>query len=334
MKIHENKNLINLNTFKINSVAKKFIEIESKNELNHLDDQIFKNTLILGGGSNIILPEIINKTVLHTNIKGIEIIEDSAEAAFLRVGAGENWHKFVEFCVNSGYYGFENLALIPGKVGAAPIQNIGAYGVEQSECFVKLEYFDLNSKNFITVSKNEANFGYRNSLFKNELKGKSLITYVVYKLSKKPVINIGYKDLENYFADNQDITPKDVFEAVVDIRTKKLPDLEIYPNCGSFFKNPVVDNSKLDKLKNMYDDLKFFAFGDKFKIPAAWLIQKAELKGFSHKGAKVYEKHALVLCNNGDAQSRDVIELKNRIIEKIKSLFDIDLEPEVNIIEN
>lgn len=332
MKSIKNADLTERSTFKLNSKAKELIEINQESDLLAIDN--FDNVHILGGGSNSIFPPFFDKTILQINIKGIEIISEDKDEVILKVGAGENWHNFIKYCVENNYFGFENLALIPGNVGAAPIQNIGAYGVEQEERFLDLEYFDLESKKIEILKKEECDFGYRDSIFKRKLKSKAIICSVKYKLSKLPNINISYGDLIKYFDGKKEITPKEVFEAVVEIRTKKLPSLDVFPNCGSFFKNPVVDKAKVDSLLSKYQELKYFEFQDRYKIPAAWLIDRSNLKSLQIGGAKISEKHALVLGNHENASYDDVVNLKKRVIDTVVAEFGIILEPEVNLLTN
>ena len=336
MKISENFSLKEFNTFGINSICKKYIEIGSEKDIvDYFTTKDSSNKfLILSGGSNVLLPDFYDGDVLHMQLKGIEEEKLSDTTSIFKVSAGENWHSFVKKTVEDGFIGLENLALIPGNVGTAPIQNIGAYGVEQDEHFESLEGFNINTKKFETYNKEECEFGYRNSIFKNELKGKFIITSVKYKLSKNNEHNLYYRELNNFLSDNNlKINSKNIFESVVRIRQRKLPDPKLLGNSGSFFKNPIVPKSIFFKLKEEYDDLKGFEQNDgNIKISAGWLIEKAGLKGYRVGDAGVYDKHALILVNYGNANSKELINLSNHIISKVDSIFGIRLVPEVNII--
>lgn len=330
MEITENKNLKNFNTFKLDCIAREFYQIELKGELLELDFEL-DDFFILGGGSNIILPPKLDKKVIHFSQKGIKV--DEIENGFLvSVSGAENWHQFVLYTVEKKLYGLENLALIPGNVGAAPVQNIGAYGVEQSDKFHSLEYYSFETKQFVRLNKKDCNFGYRDSIFKNKLKGRALITEVCYILDKLPNYKLDYVDLKNRFSSNKRHSQKDVFNAIVEIRNSKLPNPDIIPNTGSFFKNPVISTKNFLELKNNYPNMKYFQLDNSYKIPAAWLIESCGLKGFNLNGVGVYENHALVLCNLGSGTYTDLINLRNRIIDSVFDKFGIKLEQEVNVL--
>lgn len=336
MKISENFSLKEFNTFGINSICKRYIEIDSEKDIvDYFTTKDSSNKfLILSGGSNVLLPDFYDGDVLHMQLKGIEEEKISDTTSIFNVSAGENWHSFVKKTVEDGFIGLENLALIPGNVGTAPIQNIGAYGVEQDEHFESLEGFNISTKKFETYKNEECEFGYRNSIFKNELKGKFIITSVKYKLSKNNEHNLYYRELNNFLSDNNlKINSKNIFESVVRIRQRKLPDPKLLGNSGSFFKNPIVPKSIFFKLKEEYDDLKGFEQNDgNIKISAGWLIEKAGLKGYRVGDAGVYDKHALILVNYGNANSKELINLSKHIISEVDSIFGIRLVPEVNII--
>lgn len=336
MKIIENFSLKELNTFGINSICKRYIEINSKSDIIEYfsSDNNSDKFLILSGGSNVLLPDYYSGDVLHIKLKGIEENKLSDTTSIFKVSAGEKWHSFVERTVKDGFIGLENLALIPGNVGTAPIQNIGAYGVEQNEHFQSLEGYNINTKRFETYKKEECEFGYRSSIFKHKLKGKFIITSAIYKLSKNEKLNLSYKELSNYLSDNNlEINSKNIFDSVIKIRQSKLPDPKLLGNSGSFFKNPIIPKSIFFKLKEEYDDLKGFEQNDgNIKISAGWLIEKAGLKGYRVGDAGVYDKHALILVNYGNANSKELINLSNHIISKVDSIFGIRLIPEVNII--
>ena len=336
MKIIENFSLKEFNTFGINSICKSYIEIISEKDIVDYFTMVDKSNkfLILSGGSNVLLPDYYDGDVLHMQLKGIEEDMLSDTSSLFNVSAGENWHSFVNKIVEDGFIGFENLALIPGNVGTAPIQNIGAYGVEQDEHFESLEGFNINTKKFENYNKEECKFGYRNSIFKNELKGKFIITSVKYKLSKNNEYNLSYRELSNFLSDNDlEVNSKNIFDSVIRIRQSKLPDPKLLGNSGSFFKNPIIPKSIFFELKEKYDDLKGFEQNDgNIKISAGWLIEKSGLKGYRVGDAGVYDKHALILVNYGNVNSKDLINLANHIINEVESTFEIRLVPEVNII--
>lgn len=338
--ISHNYNLKKLNTFHIDASAKYYIDI---NDLADIDELINSNEfikeklLILGGGSNILFRDNFNGIIANVKLAGIELFEEDHDSVTINVAAGEIWHKFIEYTVAHNYYGLENLALIPGKVGAAPVQNIGAYGVEQDIAFVSLIGFNLESKSFQTLSKSECNFSYRNSIFKNELKDKFIITSVNYKLLKKPNYNLNYKEiLDELEKGKLEINQRNIFDSIVKIRTRKLPNPELVGNCGSFFKNPIVSKTQLDNVISINPDCKYFKteIENEFKISAGWLIESVGWKGKSYMetDAAVSENHALVLINRGIAKGSDIYNLSEKIIEDVKDKYEVILEREVNII--
>ena len=334
MKIAENYNLKELNTFAISSVCKYFVEINSKNDLLIIckEDKFLNNKrLILGGGSNLLLPDFFDGIVVKINNKGIKK-EQLGDETIVKVQAGENWHKFIKFTIKNKLYGFENLALIPGNVGSAPIQNIGAYGVEQDFGFYKCEVFDIEKQEFYFLSLEDCKFAYRDSIIKNELKDKVIITEVWYKLSNKAVFNTSYAELKNHFADKE-ISAKSIFDFVVETRNRKLHNPKNIGNCGSFFKNPIVNNFNLKIILKKYPDLKHYPFDSEHsKVSAAWLIEKAGFKGVRRGDAGVSPIHSLVLVNYGKATSEEILNFSQEIIDSIERKFSIKLEREVNIV--
>lgn len=334
MKFTENKNLKEFNTFNISSIAKLYIQLINKNELSTLvETKEFKENKILfiGGGSNILLPDYFDGLVIHLNTKGIQIQEEP-DHFIVKVQSGENWHEFIKYCIKNNLYGFENLALIPGNVGTAPIQNIGAYGVEQKDCFHSCEVFDITFNKFYDLSSEECKFSYRDSIFKNELKNKAVITEVSYKFNKIPNYNLTYFELNEYFKDKE-VNSKAIFDFVVETRNRKLPNPKVLGNCGSFFKNPIINKSHLEDLKHSYPEIRSFDYDNNHvKISAAWLIEKVGLKGYRDGDAGVSPNHALILVNYGQASSKDIFDLSTKIIKKVKSIFNIELEREVNIL--
>ena len=336
MILKKNKNLKKLNSFGVESLASAFAQIKNNSDFQELTNILpyYNNKLILGAGSNILFVSDYDGLIINNKISGIKIISEDNDFVTLKIGAGENWHEFVKFCVNNNYSGLENLALIPGTVGAAPVQNIGAYGTEQNSCFEYLTAFDFLSDDFVEISASQCEFSYRNSIFKYGQKGRYLITHVYYKLSKKSKININYKELSQRLFDKkiENPSPKDIFETVIEIRKSKLPDPKIIGNAGSFFKNPIITESQLDKLLEKHSKIKYFSFENKYKIPAASLIEKCGWKGYRVGDCGVSEKHALILVNYGSASGAEIFDLSEKIIKSVKSKFNINLQREVNII--
>ncbi|MFZ3011544.1 MAG: UDP-N-acetylmuramate dehydrogenase [Minisyncoccia bacterium] len=337
MKIEQNYNLSKLNTFGINANAEFFVEINNEEELRELfADPIFAENrkLFLGGGSNVLFVKDFDGIVVLNKLKGIETKEENSEFVIVRAMGGEVWHELVMFVVNRGYWGIENLALIPGTVGAAPIQNIGAYGVEVKEVLLEVEAFEIETGFKRIFSKEECKMGYRDSVFKNELKNKYFISAVNLKLSKKEKKNVEYKILKEYLETNrvEIYNPKNISDAVASIRLSKLPDPKIVGNAGSFFKNVFIDKDKLKKLKNEYEEMPYFEEDGMIKIPAGWLIEQCGWKGKRIGNVGVHEKQALVLVNHGGATGAEIVELANEIIQSVKEKFGLNIVPEVNVV--
>ncbi len=329
MIIEKNKDLTKYNTFKIKEFCDEFIEIEQTEELENIN--FSDDFLILGEGSNVLLSRRI-KQVIHLNTKGIKVISEDDEFVTLKVQAGENWEHLVNFSIEKNYCGAENLSLIPGDVGAAPVQNIGAYGVEAKDIITKVEFFNIETRKFSSLENKECYFEYRSSIFKHELKGKVIITAVYLKLSKKNNVQLNYGGLKKYFRGKSNVTASDVRDAVIAIRETKIPDPDIIGNAGSFFKNAIVKEQKICELSAKYNDLPFFRVSGGFKIPTAWLIEKAGFKGFRNSDAAVYDNHALILINLGSATAQEVLELAKKIEDKILKIFGIKIYKEVNVI--
>ncbi len=337
MKIEHHKSLKAFNTFGIDVTASEFVEIKSESELESiLSKDSNKELFILSGGSNMLLTKNVDALVLHIAIKGINILEDFNEFVVVSVNAGENWHDFVQYCIKNDYGGLENLSLIPGYVGSAPIQNIGAYGVELKDTMVSCKAIEKATGEKHIFSNKDCKFGYRNSIFKNEVKGKYIITQVSFKLTKKDhVLNTSYgaitEALENKGVSKPTI--KDVSEAVIAIRKSKLPDPEEIGNSGSFFKNPVISKNHFSKLQESHPDIPSYTINENnIKVPAGWLIEQCGFKGKRWNDAGVHKKQALVLVNYDNATGQEILELSKRIQKKIKEKFNINLETEVNII--
>lgn len=333
--IFENYSLKDYNTFGVKCKAKQFAIINSEDELLELlNSGIFSDNkhFIIGGGSNVLfINDYYDGLIIKNDIEGIDIIDQDDEHYLIKCSSGVIWHDFLKICLENHWHGMENLALIPGKCGAAPVQNIGAYGVEQEQFFDHLEGYSLQTKEKLNFKKDDCNFGYRDSVFKNEFKNKFIITSIYYKLYKKFIPDLTYRDLNNSLM--TDCTAKELFEKVVEIREKKLPNIDELGNAGSFFKNPIINIGALNKLKNKNQDIKFFDQGNNlFKIPAAWLIENAGWKGFREGEAGVSPNHALILVNYGNATGREIFDLSENIIESVNDIFGIKLDREVNII--
>ncbi|MDO8686912.1 MAG: UDP-N-acetylmuramate dehydrogenase [Candidatus Berkelbacteria bacterium] len=337
MKLHKDYNLSKLNTFGIPARAKFFAELANEADSKELfGAPEFKKSskLFLGGGSNVLFTKDFTGIVILNKLKGIEILKEDEKTATVRAMGGEVWHDLVIFAVDRGYWGIENLALIPGTVGATPIQNVGAYGVELKDALLNVEAFEIETGKKRIFSKEECNFGYRDSIFKNELKGKYFISAIVLKLSKIENKNINYKILQDYLTENKiEIkTSKDISNAVANIRRSRLPDPVVLGNAGSFFKNVLVPLPRLRELLQAYPDLPYFEEEELVKIPAGWLIEQAGWKGYRVGNVGVHDKQALVLVNYGGASGKEVLDLAYKIIDSVKEKFDLVLVPEVNIV--
>jgi UDP-N-acetylmuramate dehydrogenase len=326
------------NTFGLEANTKLFVEVNSNNELlDLLRSQDFKSNdiLILGGGSNILLTKDFDGLVVKNHIKGIEIIEDNDDYVIIRVGSGEVWHSFVMYCVDNGFGGIENLSLIPGTVGAAPMQNIGAYGVEIKDTFIELEAINRQTLEEEKFDNTACKFGYRESVFKNVLKDKYFITHVSFKLQKKPTLKLEYGAIKETLEELNVQTPSivDVSHAVIKIRQTKLPDPALIGNSGSFFKNPVVSIPVFEKLKKEYPNLPSYPVDESsVKVPAGWLIEQAGWKGKTIGNIGVHKNQALVLVNYGDGSGLEIKKLSEQIQASILEKFGITLHAEVNII--
>lgn len=344
MKIEQNHNLSKLNTFGITAKAKFFVEVKNEEDLKDLFNSVeFKNNekLFLGGGSNILFTKDFDGIVILNKLKGIEILRENNEEVLLKAMGGELWNDFVNFAVINNYWGVENLSLIPGSVGATPVENIGAYGVEVKDIIENVEAYDINTGEKSIFNNKECEFGYRDSVFKNKLKDKYFISAVIFKLSKIPNLNIEYKILKDYLEKNKIKvkSSKDISNAIAEIRKSKLPDPRILSNAGSFFKNVYVDNKKLEKLKEKYPGISFFEEDGRIKIPAGWLIEQcgprqggASWKGYRQGNVGVHDKQALVLVNYGGATGKEILDLANQIINSVFEKFGVKLVSEVNIV--
>ncbi len=337
MTILENISLKPYNSFGIEAYAKEFVDIKSEAELievlkKHRNSELF----VLGGGSNLLLTKDINALVLHLNNKGKEVLDEKGDQVIVKIQAGENWHDFVLWCIKNDFGGVENLSLIPGNVGTAPIQNIGAYGIELKDVFVGCEAIELATLKTINFTKKECKFGYRNSFFKAEGKGKYVITNVTFKLSKaNHNFNTSYGAIQSELTKSKINNPslKDVSDAVIKIRQSKLPDPKEIGNSGSFFKNPVISEDHFTDLKINFPEIPSYELSPtEIKVPAGWLIEKAGFKGKRFGDYGVHKNQALVLVNYGSANGNDIFNLSKLIQKTIKRIFNIDLEAEVNVI--
>lgn len=333
MEIRQNISLKPYNTFGIQANAKRFISVNSVIALKEIIASE-KDIFLLGGGSNILLTGDVEKLVIYLNTKGIIVNDFDVDTVLITAEAGENWHEFVLWCVSQNYGGLENLALIPGNVGTSPIQNIGAYGVEIKDVFQQLEAVEILTGKSEIFTNADCNFGYRNSVFKNELKGKYIITNVTFKLSKKNhQINISYAALSALLADKENPSIKEIADAVIAIRQSKLPDPKEIGNSGSFFKNPTIEAHSFQLLQKKYPEIPHYVISEnEIKIPAGWLIEQCGFKGKRFGDAGIHEKQALVLVNYNNASGKEIYELAKKIQQKVQEIFKISLEIEVNII--
>jgi len=336
--ISTNVALDKLNTFNVKANAAAFIQIDNKDELqsNYAEIASFQQRFVLGGGSNLLFVGDYQGLVIYPQMKGIKIFFEDQNQVGLRVAASEPWHDFVCYCLEQGYFGLENLALIPGTVGASPVQNIGAYGVEVESFIRQVECFDLNKGEFAVLSHQDCQFAYRDSFIKQAGQGHYLVTSVDFVLSKVPKLELSYKPLAEYFEKETLVSPKQVFDRVCQIRGEKLPDPNILPNAGSFFKNPVINQKQYHQLKTDFPDLVAYPVGEQaiqdYKLAAGWLIERAGFKGKTFGKVGVHKNQALVLVNYTDDSGANILLMANQIIDKIKQVFAVDLEPEVRIL--
>lgn len=338
MEIQKNFSLKKYNTFGIDTKARYYTEITTIDELRQalkLDE--FPDKFIISGGSNMLITKDLDALVMHINMKGITIIREDDNAVLIEVMAGENWHNLVMWTLDRDYGGLQNLSLIPGNTGTAPIQNIGAYGVELKDVFDSCDAINIESLDIETFSKAACKFGYRESFFKNEGKGSYIITSVRLALTKKDhILNTSYGAIDAELENNQIVNPtiQEVSKAVVAIRQSKLPDPDKLGNCGSFFKNPVLSKSEFHKFEKAFPNAPYYKISEEeFKIPAGWLIEKCGFKGRRFGDAGVHNKQALVLVNYGNAKGIEILELAHKIQDAVFNKFQIKILPEVNIID-
>lgn len=332
--LHKSFSLRKYNSFGLDISTEWFFSFDKIEYLKQLAEQnpdVFnKRKLILGGGSNLLFTKKFDGLILFPLMNSIEIVDENSYEVFIKVDAGLVWDQFVEWTVDKGYYGIENLSLIPGHVGATPIQNIGAYGTEIKDILYSVNIIELENLKEKKLNNLECGFGYRNSIFKTVLKDRFLVKSVIYKLSKKPNFILNYGNLDQEIKKYGKLNLKTVREAVINIRQSKLPDPKKIGNAGSFFKNPVISNEKLRLIIERYPEIPIYPFDENnSKIAAGWLIDKCGWKGKSRKNVGVHEKQALVLINYGKAKGFEILELAKEIQKSVLSEFNVHLEPEV-----
>lgn len=335
MKIEENYSLLAHNTFGIDVKTRWFVSYDNEEELFRiLSDEYFLSMpyLHIGLGSNLLFLGDYEGVVLHSTISGIEVIAENDQTVEVRVGAGVEWDSFVRYAVDQGWSGVENLSGIPSQVGAAVVQNIGAYGCEIKDVVLSVSACNIATKELVRFSREECHYAYRYSIFKGEKKGEYIITDVVLKLSKQGACSIEYGNLKEVLA-GKEINPRTVREAVIHIRDSKLPDPKVFGNAGSFFMNPYVTREKFDDLKRSYPEMPFYPVSDQeVKVPAGWLIDRCGLKGFQQGNAAVHDRQALVLVNKGNATGKEIAELAELVKNTVLETFGISLVPEVTYV--
>jgi len=335
--MQKNFSLKHYNTFGIDVQAQYFEELNQLHQLENLNSlpSFLSNRLILGGGSNVLLTKNFEGIVLHNNLKGIETVSENSKEVILKIAAGEVWHELVLFAIEKGYAGIENMSLIPGRVGAAPMQNIGAYGVELKDVFESLEAWNIEKQQIETFNLEQCQFGYRESVFKKSAKNKFLIISVNIRLQKEARVNVSYGAIENTLKEMGIENPsiKDVSDAVIAIRSSKLPNPAEIGNAGSFFKNPIVPHTEVERLLKTNPQMPFYKMTEtESKIPAGWLIEQAGWKGKKIGNYGVHKNQALVLVNYGGAQGTDIKNLAYDIKTDVQNKFGIEINPEVNFV--
>jgi UDP-N-acetylmuramate dehydrogenase len=334
--IYKNISLKPYNTFGLDYKASTFIVLNSEEELYSLIKErgIQKNScFIMGGGSNLLITKDYKGTIIHPVIEGIRVEEKNDQYVVISSGCGIKWDELVKWCVNYGYSGLENLSLIPGSVGASPVQNIGAYGIEVKDIIEKVQTVNLVNGSIVEFTNNDCRFGYRNSIFKDELKGKYMVTRVYFRLSVSPLFNTKYGALNDEALRLGGLDLKNIRQAVINIRQSKLPDPAVIGNAGSFFKNPVVENSIAENLKSRHSDIPVYpdSSGRK-KLAAGWLIEQSGWKGKRIGDAGVHDKQALVIVNYGNATGQEILDLSEKVKQSVLDKFGITLEREVEVL--
>ena len=336
MQIQENISLRSYNTFGIDVKARYFSRFNNSDELEELTANNSRlPTLILGGGSNILFTKDFDGLILQNEVKGIAELHEDSEYVYVKAGAGENWHQFVLHCIQRNWAGVENLSLIPGNVGASPMQNIGAYGVEIDDVFWDLEAYHIQERKMVTFTRSDCEFGYRESVFKKKFKDQFVILNVTFQLRKKPRFNTSYGAIEQELdrMGVKDLSIKAISDAVINIRSSKLPNPKELGNAGSFFKNPTIAAADFERLKSKFENIVGHTNADgSVKLAAAWLIEQCGWKGFRKGDAGCNARQALVLVNYGNATGKEIYQLSEEILQSVKEKFGITLEREVNII--
>ncbi|MCW3463606.1 UDP-N-acetylmuramate dehydrogenase [Chitinophaga nivalis] len=338
MGLSENVQLKSYNTFGIAAIARYFRTFDSAAALSEVLAMVTDKDLpkmILGGGSNLLFTGDYNGLVLKNDIRGIAVVKEDNDYVYVKAGAGESWHGFVQHCIAQQLAGLENLSLIPGNVGASPMQNIGAYGVEIKDVFHELEALHLQDREVVHFNNTDCRFGYRESVFKKEYRQQFAILSVTYRLRKQPQFNTSYgainEELQRMGV--QDLSIQAISQAVINIRSSKLPDPAKIGNAGSFFKNPTVAKEKFEQLKAAYPELVAYPAGDdRYKLAAGWLIEQCGWKGYRKGDAGVHARQALVLVNYGAAQGNEIYQLSQEVLDSVAAKFGVELEREVNII--
>jgi UDP-N-acetylmuramate dehydrogenase len=333
--IEECFSLKSFNTFGIEATARYFAETDNREDLRTVINVFRDNPLpklIMGGGSNLLFLDNFQGVVIYPDIKGCELVRQNDDYVWIKACAGENWDKFVELCVSRNWGGVENLSLIPGNVGACPIQNIGAYGVEVKDVIDSVEAMSLETGDIHIFSNAECKFGYRDSIFKNEWKNRYIVVSVTFRLARNPVLNKEYKDVLEELKKSDAVNIATIREAIINIRRRKLPDPKDYGNAGSFYKNPVINRKQFEEIKNAYSDVPSYSVNEEeVKIPAAWLIQTAGWKGVREGNTGTHPTQPLVIINYGGAKGLEIFDFAKKIQQSIIDKFGIELEMEVRI---
>lgn len=337
MTIQTNFSLKKYNTFGIEAKANRFVAVNSVTDLKIiLKENQDSEKFILGGGSNMLLTQDIDALVIHVDLKGKKIIKQDDDYVWVESQAGENWHEFLLWCIDQDFGGLENMSLIPGNVGTTPVQNIGAYGTEIKDTMVSCSSITIDNQETRIFSNHDCNFGYRESIFKQELKDQYIITSVVFKLTKRNhKISVSYGDIQVELAKKsiQNPTLKNVSDAVIAIRQSKLPDPKVLGNSGSFFKNPIISREEFEPIYKKFPEMKFYEISaTQVKVPAGWLIEQSGLKGFRKGDAGVHKNQALVLVNHGNATGSEILELSKLVQKTVFDNYGISIEAEVNVI--
>ena len=322
------------NTFGMDVKAAHFVEFTTVEDVISIAKELGERKhLVIGGGSNLLFMGDYDGVILHSAIKGVEVIGENEDSVFVRAGSGINWDEFVAYTVSQGWQGLENLSAIPGEVGASAVQNVGAYGVEAGDRIEKVEAVSLLDASLKVFTKEECAYAYRDSIFKNSEKGKNIITHIIFKLNKKPDFVLSYGNLKEQCEAMGGVTAENIREAVCKTRAAKLPDPAELGSAGSFFMNPVVDSAKAEQLKELYPEMPVYPATGGVKLSAGWLIDRCGWKDRSSERVGVYRNQALVVVNLGGATGKDVMDFATQVQESVKEKFGVNIFPEVNVIE-